>query len=91
MIDYQMQHMERLFGEVRRRGATTFEVTEEGTDRFCDRFSQLQHNAVYHLGDCANSRSYYFAPNGKTYVRVIPTRESVTAQSRFPLTDYTFG
>lgn len=91
MIDYQMRHMERLFGEVRRRGAQTFEVTEDATARFCERFSELQHDAVYHRGDCATSGSYYFAPNGKTYVRVISNRESVASQSRFPLSDYTFG
>ncbi len=29
-IEAQMQHMARLFGELRRRGATTFEVTQDG-------------------------------------------------------------
>ena len=28
-MEYQMRHMDRLFGEVKRRGATTFEVTED--------------------------------------------------------------
>ena len=28
-MEYQMRLMDRLFGEVKRRGATTFEVTEE--------------------------------------------------------------
>ena len=28
-VEYQMRHMDRLFGEVKRRGATTFEVTED--------------------------------------------------------------
>ncbi len=88
MIDYQMRHMERLFGEVRRRHATKFEVTEEATDRFCARFGELQRNTVFYLGECANSRSYYFAPDGETYVRATSTRDSVHSQSQFPLSDY---
>ncbi len=88
MIDYQMRHMERLFGEVRRRHATKFEATEEATDRFCARFGDLQRNTVFYLGECAHSRSYYFAPDGETYVRATSTRDSVHSQSQFPLSDY---
>lgn len=91
MIDYQMRHMERLFGEVRRRNATTFEATEEASDRFCRRFGELQLNTVFSRGDCANSNSYYYAPDGVTYVRSTSTRDSVTSQSRFALSDYAFG
>jgi cyclohexanone monooxygenase len=91
MMEYQMRHMERLFGEVRRRDATIFEVTEEANDRFCDRLGKLQYESVFHLGDCARSRSYYFAPDGRTYVRTLPTRTSVTDQMRFPLSDYAFA
>ncbi len=40
-IEYQMRHMDRLLGEVKRRGATTFEVTEEANARFLDRMTQL--------------------------------------------------
>ena len=28
-VEYQMRHMNRLFGELQRRGASTFEITEE--------------------------------------------------------------
>ena len=49
MMEYQMRHMDRLFGEVRRRNATTFEVTEEANARFRDRMSKLQHNTVFYL------------------------------------------
>ena len=87
-MEYQMQLMDRLFTEVQRRGATTFEVTEEATDRFCARFGELQRNTVFYLGECANSRSYYFAPDGETYVRATSTRDSVLSQSQFPLSDY---
>ena len=91
MMEYQMRHMDRLIGEVRRRSATTFEVTEEANDRFCDRLGKLQQNTVFHLGDCANSRSYYFGPTGETYLRATSTRTTVSEQTRFPLTDYAIG
>jgi cation diffusion facilitator CzcD-associated flavoprotein CzcO len=88
MMEYQMRHMNRLFGEVRGRNATTFEVTEEANDGFRDRMSSLQHNTVFYRGDCASSRSYYFGPDGKTYLRATSTRTTVSEQTRFPLSDY---
>jgi cation diffusion facilitator CzcD-associated flavoprotein CzcO len=91
MMEYQMRHMNRLLGEVRRRNATTFEVTEEANDRFCDRLGKLQYNTVFHLGACANSRSYYFSPSGQTYLRATSTRTTVSEQTRFPLSDYAIG
>lgn len=91
MMEYQMRHMDRLLGELRRRGAATFEVTEEANERFCDRLSALQHNTVFHLGDCSTSRSYYFSPDGRTYLRATATRTTVTEQTRFPLSDYSFA
>ena len=91
MMEYQMRHMNRLFGEVRRRHATTFEVTEEANERFCDRLSKLQHNTVFQRGDCSNSRSYYFSPDGDTYLRATSTRTTVSEQISFPLSDYSIG
>ena len=88
MMEYQMRHMNRLFGEVRRREATTFEVTEDANERFCTRLSKLQSNTVFKRGDCSNSRSYYFSPDGDTYLRATSTRTSVTEQLNFPLSDY---
>jgi cation diffusion facilitator CzcD-associated flavoprotein CzcO len=88
MMEYQMRHMNRLFGEVRRRNATTFEVTEEANARFRDRMSKLQHNTVFYRGDCAGSRSYYYSPHGETYLRATSTHTTVSEQTRFPLSDY---
>ncbi|WP_197383086.1 flavin-containing monooxygenase [Mycolicibacterium mengxianglii] len=88
MMEYQMRHMNRLLGEVRRLNATTFEVTEDANERFCSRLSRLQRNTVFHRGDCANSRSYYFSPDGQTYLRATSTRTTVSEQTSFPLTDY---
>jgi cyclohexanone monooxygenase len=87
-MEYQMRHMSRLFGEVRRRDATTFEVTEGANARFRDRMRELQQDTLFYLGDCARSRSYYFGPAGETFVRATSTNETVSEQTRFPLSDY---
>ena len=91
MMEYQMRHMNRLFGEVRRRNATTFEVTEDASDRFCDRLGNLQGDTVFHRGNCEGARSYYFNADGNTYLRATSTHTTVTEQTTFPLTDYAFG
>ena len=39
-VEYQMRHMNRLFGELQRRGARTFEVTEQANARFLDRMDR---------------------------------------------------
>jgi cation diffusion facilitator CzcD-associated flavoprotein CzcO len=87
-MEYQMRHMNRLFGEVRGRNATTFEVTEEANAAFLNRMTKLQHNTVLYRGDCARSRSYYFSPSGETLVRATSTHNMVSEQTRFPLSDY---
>jgi cation diffusion facilitator CzcD-associated flavoprotein CzcO len=91
-MEYQMRHMDRLFGELHRRGAMTFEVTEEANTRFLDRMTELLDKTVFHAGDCATSRSYYFNPNGEaTLLRPTSTRNAVREQLDFPLSDYAFG
>jgi cation diffusion facilitator CzcD-associated flavoprotein CzcO len=90
-IEYQMRHMDRLFGELRRRGATEFEVTEEANARFKDRMTKLVEKSLFSLGDCATSRSYYFNPDGEaTLLRPTSTRNAIREGSRFPLGDYQF-
>ncbi|PRC60907.1 monooxygenase, partial [Mycobacterium sp. ITM-2017-0098] len=64
-VEYQMRHMDRLFGEVQRRNATTFEVTEEANARFLGQMETLLDDSVFRLGDCANSRSYWFYSSGE--------------------------
>ncbi|GAB1813544.1 flavin-containing monooxygenase [Mycobacterium sp. MUNTM1] len=88
-IEYQMRHMDRLLGEVKRRGATTFEVTEEATDRFMERVTKLLDNSVFYAGNCATSRSYYFSPSGEaSLLRPTSTLNSVREARAFPLSDY---
>ncbi|MDA3639035.1 flavin-containing monooxygenase [Mycobacterium xenopi] len=91
-MEYQMRHMDRLFRELKRRGATTFEVTEEANARFLDRMTKLLDNSVFYRGDCATSRSYYFNHSGEAaLLRPTSTRNAVREGSRFPLSDYTFA
>lgn len=91
-MEYQMRHMGRLFGEVQRRGATTFEVTEQANAAFLDRMTKLLDNSVFNGGDCTTSRSYYFNPAGEaTLLRPTSTRNAVHEGSHFPLDDYTIA
>ena len=91
-VEYQMRHMNRLFGEVSRREGTTFEVTEDANARYLDRMTGLVGDSVFMLGRCAASRSYYFDPHGEaTLLRPMPTRVAVREASQFPLSDYTIA
>jgi cation diffusion facilitator CzcD-associated flavoprotein CzcO len=87
-MEYQMRHMSRLFGEVCRRNAATFEVTEEANGYFRDRMTKLLDSTVLRRGDCTRARSYYFSPSGETLLRPASTHKTVSDQTRFPLTDY---
>jgi cation diffusion facilitator CzcD-associated flavoprotein CzcO len=88
-MEYQMRHMDRLFGEVQRRGATTFEVTEDANTRYLDRMTELIGDSVFTVGNCATSRSYYFNPSGEaTLLRPMSTRTAIKEASEFPLADY---
>jgi cation diffusion facilitator CzcD-associated flavoprotein CzcO len=88
-MEYQMRHMDRLFTEVKRRGASTFEVTEDANTRYLDRMTDLLGDSLFVLGDCATSRSYYFNPAGEaTLLRPMGSRTAIEEASEFPLSDY---
>ncbi|MFM9034233.1 MAG: flavin-containing monooxygenase [Mycobacterium sp.] len=88
-VECQMRHMNRLFGELQRRGATTFEVTDEANDRFLARMTDLLADSVFVLGNCAASRSYWFNESGEAPLfRPTSIRSAVREQDRFPLSDY---
>ncbi len=90
-IECVMRHMERLFGEVQRRGAEVFEVSEAANDRFVDRMTALLDSSVFHAGDCATSRSYYIHHSGQAPLfRPTSVRNAVKEQRSFPLCDYVF-
>ena len=91
-VEREMRHMDRVFREVQRRDARTFEVTEEANTRFLDRVTGLLDNSVFYGGDCATSRSYYFNHSGEaTLLRPTSTHNAISEASRFPLSDYQFA
>jgi cation diffusion facilitator CzcD-associated flavoprotein CzcO len=90
MMEYQMRHMDRLFGELRRRETSTFEVTEEANARFFDRIAERLTDMVYFRGNCASSRSYYFRKDA-TIMRPTSRLNAIRESSRFPLSDYKFA
>ena len=85
-MEYQMRLMDRLFTEVKRRGATTFEVTEEANTAFLDRMTELLGDSLFTIGNCASANSYYFNPAGEpTLLRPSSTETAVREASAFPL------
>jgi cation diffusion facilitator CzcD-associated flavoprotein CzcO len=89
-MEYQMRHMDRLLGEVKRKGATTFEVTEQANTQFLDRMTRLLDDSVFYAGNCASSRSYYFNHSGEAaLLRPTSTRNAVHEGATFSLSDYT--
>jgi cation diffusion facilitator CzcD-associated flavoprotein CzcO len=88
-MEYQMRLMDRLLTEVKRRGATTFEVTEDANTRYLDRMTELLGDSLFTLGNCASARSYYFNPAGEpTLLRPTSTETAIREASEFPLSDY---
>src|SRR5690348_1246460 len=76
MMECQMRHMRRLFGEMRRREAGTFEVTEAANTRYFNEISERLGDMVYFRGDCSSSRSYHFRGDA-TIVRPKSRRATV--------------
>ncbi|MFI1462037.1 flavin-containing monooxygenase [Nocardia carnea] len=91
-IEAQMKHMGRLFGELRRRGETTFEVTERANTDFLERVTGKLDSSVFYGGDCATARSYYFNQHGEAaLLRPTSTVNAHREAVRFPLDDYAYG
>ena len=88
-MEYQMRLMDRLFREVKLRGATTFEVSEEANTRYLDRMTELLGDSLFTQGNCAGARSYYYNPAGEpTLLRPTTTETAIREASEFPLSDY---
>ncbi|MGE2733589.1 flavin-containing monooxygenase [Mycolicibacterium vaccae] len=88
-MEYQMRLMERLFGELKRRNASTFEVTEEANSAYLDRMTELLGDSLWTLGNCASARSYYFNPHGEpSLLRPMSTHDAIEEAATFPLSDY---
>ncbi|UZF54788.1 NAD(P)/FAD-dependent oxidoreductase [Gordonia polyisoprenivorans] len=90
-IEGQMIHIGRLFGELKRRGATTFEVTEQANAQFLDEVTDKLDSSVFYRGDCASSRSYYFNHQGEAaLLRPTSTLTTLREMGRFPLDAYEY-
>jgi cation diffusion facilitator CzcD-associated flavoprotein CzcO len=91
-IEYQMMHIARLFGELKRKKAATFEVSEKANEDFLDRMTVLLGDSVFYNGNCGPARSYYFNQHGEAAVlRPTSTYNTRREASSFPLTDYQFS
>ena len=91
-IESQMRHMNRLFGEVAKRGAATFEVTQEANDEFLARMTERLKDSVFALGDCSTAGSYYFNQHGEAAIlRPTSTVNAFAEAGRFPLDAYTYA
>jgi cation diffusion facilitator CzcD-associated flavoprotein CzcO len=91
-IEAQMKHVERLLGEVRRRGARTFEVTDPANEEFLGWVTERLEDSVFNLGSCATARSYYFNQHGEAaLLRPTSTLHTHRSQQSFPLDDYAYA
>lgn len=91
-IEGQMKHMDRLLGEVRRRGARTFEVRDPANEEFLGRVTELLEDSVFTLGSCGTARSYYFNQHGEAaLLRPTSTISAHREAQSFPLDDYAYA
>ncbi|NED63261.1 NAD(P)/FAD-dependent oxidoreductase, partial [Streptomyces sp. SID10244] len=91
-IEGQMKHMRRLFGELKRRGATTFEVTTDANDRFLAEVTDNLQSSVFYNGNCASARSYYFNQHGEAaLLRPNSTLSTLRQMERFPVDAYRYS
>jgi cation diffusion facilitator CzcD-associated flavoprotein CzcO len=91
-IESQMRHIKRLFGELKRRRATTFEVTQAANDEFLARVRKKLTSSVFNVGQCDTARSYYFNQHGEAAIlRPTSTINAFREAERFPLDAYTYS
>ena len=91
-IESQMRHLERLFGEVRRRGARTFEISERADQEFLAQMLERMDDTVFLRGSCATARSYYFTNEGDAVLlRPTSTANARRSAEEFPLEDYVYA
>ncbi len=91
-IEAQMKHMERCMGEMHRRGATSFEVTQQACDEFTDDMRRRVQSSVFVQGQCGSANSYYFNPHGEAVLlRPTSTANALYQAANFDLNSYTFA
>lgn len=91
-IETHMAHIERLFGELRHRGASTFEVRPEANAAFLERVTDKLGDSVFYNGSCGTAHSYYFNQHGEAaLLRPTSTLNAMREARRFPLDDYAYA
>ena len=91
-IEGQMKHIDRLLTEVRRRGATTFEVSDPANEEFLGWVTERLDDSVFGLGSCATARSYYFNQHGEAaLLRPSSTLNTHKEAATFPVEDYAYS
>jgi hypothetical protein len=91
-IEVQMRHLERLFGELLRRGARTFEISERADQEFLAHMLERMEDTVFLQGSCATARSYYYTNEGDAVLlRPTSSANARKAVDRFPLDDYSYA
>jgi cation diffusion facilitator CzcD-associated flavoprotein CzcO len=91
-IECQMKHMDRLLGELRTRGANTFEVDARANARFLAEMTEKVGGSVFALGQCETANSYYFNQHGEaTLLRPSSTISAHRRASSFPVDDYVYA
>ncbi len=90
-IEGQMKHVARCLGEMRRRGATTFEPRKEAEEAYTQRMRERFSSSVFIPGQCSAANSYYFDRHGDpSLIRPAATFRALSQQDSFPLPDYVF-
>lgn len=88
-VEAQMKHMARLLTAMDKKGARSFEATEEATAEFMERMLNNLDDSVFRQGSCSTSRSYYFTKKGETpLLRATSTINAFREAGSFPISDY---
>jgi cation diffusion facilitator CzcD-associated flavoprotein CzcO len=91
LVETASEHIVRVIGEARRRGATAVEVHEPAAERWTRFATERLRRSLWHTGACADSNSYYFDHHGDTpFLRPTSARQAWHAARTFPLDDYRF-
>jgi hypothetical protein len=90
-IEGQMKHVARCIGEMRRRGARSFEVSARATQAFVKRMRARFAHTTFIPGQCTAANSYYFDRHGDpSLIRPTSTLGALHRHATFPLKDYGF-
>ncbi|MCX6398241.1 MAG: NAD(P)/FAD-dependent oxidoreductase [Propionibacteriales bacterium] len=91
-IEVQMRHIERLFSELNKRDAETFEVSETADRAFLDQMLERMDDTVFLQGSCSTARSYYYTNEGDAVLlRPTSSGSARKAVEEFDIDEYAFG